>query len=175
MSEQLFETMKQLLFFAFLFVVGKSFNAQDFHQIENHSSLTIDTLFTNVNTKGDQINISVSNPGEENREFIVDIITVETENSYWGTIYSAAINEDSFFFKQWRDAKKLSEKMNIKYILPGYGKIHHGIEADEAKDFSFKITGKPLQKGIPVQLRVTTIDNNETVYSPVFHIFKQPE
>lgn len=167
--------MKQVLFFSLLLIVGKSFNAQDVFQTENPSSLTIDTLFTNISTKGDQIHISVSNPGEENREFIVDIVTVETENSYWGTIYSAAINDDSFFFKQWRQAKKLSEKMNVKFILPGYGKIYHGIEADEAKDFSFKISGKPLPNGMPVQLRVTTVDNQETVYSPVFHIYKQPE
>lgn len=167
--------MKQVLFFSLLLIVGKSFNAQDVFQTENPSSLTIDTLFTNISTKGDQIHISVSNPGEENREFIVDIVTVETENSYWGTIYSAAINDDSFFFKQWRQAKKLSEKMNVKFILPGYGKIYHGIEADEAKDFSFNISGKPLPNGMPVQLRVTTVDNQETVYSPVFHIYKQPE
>ncbi|MBX3239085.1 MAG: hypothetical protein KIT80_09910 [Chitinophagaceae bacterium] len=168
--------MKQLLFFSLLFVLGQSFRTQDVYQQQNDpSSLTLDTLFTDVNSKGDLIHISVSNPGEEDREFIVDIVAVEAENSYWGTIYSAAINKDSYFFKQWRDAKKLSEKMNIRYILPGYGKIHHGIEADEAIDLSFTITGKPIGKGIPVQLRVTTVDNNEVVYSPVFYIYKQPE
>ncbi len=168
--------MKQLLFLSLLFVLGKNFRAQDMYQQQNDpSALTIDTLFTNVNSKGDQIHISVSNPGEEDREFIVDIVAVEAENSYWGTIYSAAINKDSYFFKQWRDAKKLAERMNIRYILPGYGKIYHGIEADEARDYSFTITGRPIEKGIPVQLRVTTVDDNETIYSPVFYIYKLPE
>lgn len=146
-----------------------------YQQPYDPEALTIDTLFTNISSKDNQIHITVSNPGGEDREFMVDIVTVEAENSYWGTIYSAAVNKDTYFFKQWRDARKLAEKMNIRYILPGYGKIHHGIEADEARDYSFTITGKPIEKGMPVQLRVTTIDDNATIYSPVFYIYTQPE
>ena len=137
--------------------------------------LTIDTLFTTINTKDDVINITVSNPTENSRQLIIEIVTVEEENSYWGTIYSAAINEDSYFFKQWRQGKKVAEKMNIKFILPHYNKLYQSIDNDEAKDFSFRITGKPMQKGLPVHLRVTATDNNEIIYSPVFYLYKQPE
>ncbi|MFT3950339.1 MAG: hypothetical protein QM763_25455 [Agriterribacter sp.] len=167
--------MKRLLFFSLLFILGKGICAQ---QINRHtgsiSSFTIDTLFTMVNSKDDVINITVSNPGENDRQLIIEMVTVDEENSYWGTIYSAAINEDSYFFKQWREGKKIAEKTNVKFALPRYNKLYQGIEADEAKDFSFAITGKPMQKGIPVRLRVTATDNNETIYSPVFHIYKQP-
>ena len=158
-----------------LCLAGKNVCAQHIHQnTVSTPSFTIDTLFTTVNGKEDVINITVSNPGENNRQLIVEIVTVEEENSYWGVIYSAAINEDSYFFKQWREGKKLSEKMSIKFALPRYNKLYQSIDADEAKDFSFKITGRPLQQGMPVQLRVTATDNNETAYSPVFHIYKQP-
>ena len=167
--------MKQLLFFALLFFAGKNAGAQHIRQNTGSApSFTIDTLFTTVNSREDQINITVSNPGENDRLLIVEIVAVEEENSYWGVIYSAAINEDSYFFKQWREGKKLSEKMNIKFALPRYNKLYQGIESDEAKDFSFIITGRPIQKGIPVRLRVTATDNNEMVYSPVFYIYKQP-
>jgi hypothetical protein len=171
----MFGIMKQLLFFSLLCLAGKNICAQNTYlNTGSIPSFTIDTLYTTINSKEDEINITVSNPGENDRQLIVEMVTVEEENSYWGVIYSAAINEDSYFFKQWREGKKLSEKMNIKFALPRYNKLYQSIEADEAKDFSFKITGRPMQKGIPVQLRVTATDNNETVYSPVFHIYKQP-
>lgn len=167
--------MKQLLLFSLLFVLGTNVWAQHIRQHTGSvPSFTIDTLFTTANSKEDVINITVSNPGENSRQLIVDIVAVEGENSYWGTIYSAAINEDSYFFKQWREGKKLAEKMNIKFALPRYNKLYQDIDADEAKDFSFKISGKPMQKGMPVQLRVTATDNNEEAYSPVFYIYKQP-
>ena len=167
----MFWIMKRLFFFSLLCLAGKNICAQHTGSIP---SFTIDTLYTTISSKEDEINITVSNPGENDRQLIVEMVTVEEANSYWGVIYSAAINEDSYFFKQWREGKKLSEKTNIKFVLPRYNKLYQGIEADEAKDFSFKITGRPMQKGIPVQLRVTATDNNETVYSPVFHIYKQP-
>lgn len=171
----MFWIMKQLLFLSLLFILGKGVCGQHINQHTGSiSSFTIDTLFTTINSKEDVINITVSNPGENDRQLIVEIVAVDVENSYWGTIYSAAINEDSYFFKQWREGKKLSEKMNIKFALPRYNKLYQGIESDEAKDFSFKITGKPMQKGMPVKLRVTATDNNETAFSPVFHIYKQP-
>ena len=171
----MFWIMKQLLFFSLLFFAGKNICAQNIRQNTGSvPSFTIDSLFTVANSKEDEINITVSNPGENNRQLIVEVVAVEEDNSYWGVIYSAAINEDSYFFKQWREGKKLSEKTNIKFALPRYNKLYQSIEADEAKDFSFKITGRAMQKGMPVQLRVTATDNNETVYSPVFHIYKQP-
>ena len=166
--------MKQLLFFCLVLLLGDNLQAQNVYQNTGNSTITIDTLYTNVNSKDDLINITVSNPTEKNRQFIVDIIALEPENSYWGTIYSAAVNEDSYFFKQWRDGKKIAEKMNVRFVLPRYNKLYQNIEADEAKDFSLKITGKPLQNGMPVRLRVTALDNNEVVYSPVFHLYKQP-
>lgn len=167
--------MKQLFIFSLLLVLGISVDAQPKYQkSSNIPPLTIDTLYTIANNKEDQINITVSNPGEDNRLLIVEIVAVERENSYWGTIYSAAINEDSYFFKRWREGKKIAEKMNVKFALPNYNKLYQSIEADEAKDFSFKITGKPMQKGMPVQIRVTATDNGETVYSSVFQLYKQP-
>lgn len=163
--------MKQLLIFSLLALSGTHADAQ---YLNKALSFTIDTLFTTVNNKEDVINITISNPTDNDRQLIVEIVAVEEENSYWGTIYSAAINEDSYFFKQWREGKKLTEKMNIKFVLPRYNKLYQSIEADEAKDFSFKIAGKTMQKSIPVQLRVTATDTNETVYSEVFYLFKQP-
>ncbi len=167
--------MKQALLLSLLFIWGEKFIAPDIHPLPPDPALTIDTLFTAVTTNSEQIHIGISNPGEQNREFIVDIVTVETDDAYWGTILSAAINEDAYFFKQWRQARKLAEKMNIRYILPGYGKIHHGIEADEAIDLNFTIAGQPINKGMPVRLRVTTTDDNASIYSPVFHLYKLPE
>ncbi len=166
--------MKQLFFFSFLIVFANHLEAQYVHQHTVSSTFTIDTLFTNVNSKDDLINITVSNPTEKDRQFIVEIIAIEPENSYWGTIYSAAINEDSYFFKQWREGKKIAEKLNVSFALPRYNKLYQSIEADEAKDLSLKIVGKPLQTGMPVQLRITVLDNNEVAYSPVFNLYKQP-
>lgn len=166
--------MKQLFFFSLLFVLGKNVEAQKAQQVNNFPSFTIDTLFTGVNNKEDVINITVSNPGEAPRKFIAEVVTVEGGNSDWGIIYSAIINQDSYFLKQWREGKKLTERRNIKFLLPHYNKLYLNIDADEAKDFSFKITGQPIQNGMPVRLRVTALDNNETAYSEVFHIYKQP-
>ncbi|MCC6286640.1 MAG: hypothetical protein IT249_02035 [Chitinophagaceae bacterium] len=163
--------MKQLLFFLLVFLSGKNIDAQ---RISSVPTFTIDTLFTAMNIKEDVINITVSNPGETSRQLIMEIVAVEEENSYWGTIYSAAINEDSYFFKQWREGKKLAEKMNVKFALPRYNKLYQSIDADEAKDFSFTISGKPMQKGTAVRLRITATDNNEMVYSSVFYLYKQP-
>ncbi len=165
-------TMKQLFLIVMLLANVKNFYGQ---HIFNGASDTfsIDTLYTSSDSRGDMINISVSNYAEEGRQFVVDVITLE--EGYWGTIYSASINDDSYFFKQYRNAKKLSQKTNVKFILPGYGKIHYDIDSDEAKDLGFKITGKPLQKGVAAQLSITLLNTNEVIYSPVFYIYKQPE
>ncbi|MFT3748194.1 MAG: hypothetical protein QM768_07750 [Agriterribacter sp.] len=168
--------MKKLWMLSLLFILGKTAAAQQpGRHIHQTSPITIDTLFTFINTKDDVISITVSNPSENGRQLVMEIVAIEEENSYWGTIYSAAINEDSYFFKQWRQGRKMAEKMNIKFILPRYNKLYQSIQDDEAKDFSFTITGKPMQKGIPVRLRVTATDNNEIAYSPVFYLYKQPE
>ena len=166
--------MKQLLFFSLLFVSGNNAFAQNVRYAAYASSFSLDTLFTVVNSREDAINITVSNPGEAARKFIAEVVAVEGENNDWGIVYSAIINQDSYFLKQWRDGKKLTEKRNIKFVLPHYNKLYLNIDADEAKDFSFKISGKPIQNGIAVRLRVTALDNNETAYSPVFYIYKQP-
>jgi len=166
--------MKSLLFFALLFVWGKNIEAQNIHPVNGSLSFNVDTVFTAVNAKEDLITITVSNPALAERRFVLEIVAVEQENSYWGTIYSAAVNEDYFFFKQWHDGKKLAQKANVRFALPPYNKIYQTIGADEAKDLSFKITGMALQRGIPVQFRVTSLDNNETGYSQVFQIYKQP-
>jgi hypothetical protein len=170
----MFWIMKQLLFFSLLFVLGENGFAQNARYASYASSFSLDTLFTVVNSKEDAINITVSNPGEAARKFIAEIVAVEEENRYWGAIYSGIINQDSYFIKQWREGKKISEKMNVKFVLPHYNKLYLNIDADEAKDFSFKISGKPMQNGIAVRLRVTALDNNETAYSAVFYIYKQP-
>ncbi|PVD50506.1 hypothetical protein DC498_19820 [Terrimonas sp.] len=172
----MFGIMKKLLMLFLLFAFRETAAAQQSgRHIYQTYPITIDTLFTYINTKDDVINITVSNPTENKRQLVMEIVAVEEENSYWGTIYSAAINEDSYFFKQWRQGRKMAEKMNIKFILPRYNKLYQSIEDDEAKDFSFTISGKPMQKGMPVRLRITATDNNETVYSPVFYLHKQPE
>ncbi|MFT3702825.1 MAG: hypothetical protein QM802_10660 [Agriterribacter sp.] len=166
--------MKKLLFLPLLFVLVKNVEAQNNRYTSSPSSFSLDTLFTAINSREDVINITVSNPGEAPRKFIAEIVAVEGENSDWAIVYSAIINQDSYFLKQWRDGKKLTEKRNIRFVLPHYNKLYLNIDADEAKDFSFKINGQPIQNGMSVRLRVTALDNNEVAYSPIFYIYKQP-
>ncbi|MBX3255121.1 MAG: hypothetical protein KF862_13340 [Chitinophagaceae bacterium] len=168
--------MKRVILFTLLLFFSTFSRSQT--QNENTSDvLVIDTVYAGTGSKGDMITLVVSNISEDDRGFTVEIVASE-ENNYWSTIYSASINNDSFFFKQWRDAKKLSKKMNIQYVLPKYNRIFYHIEAGETQELQLRITGKSFQKGMELRVLITTDiaeDDPDTIYSSAFKVYTQPD
>ena len=168
--------MKRAICITLLILSGQLFPAQA-QNTNAQETLVIDTVYTSTGSRGDILTLRISNISENDRGFTVAIVADE-ENNYWSTVYSAAVNDDSFFFKQWRDAKRLSKKMNIQYILPKYNLIPYDIEAGETQELQFNITGKRVQKGMSLRLLITTDMANgdfNTIYSSSFKVYTQPD
>lgn len=139
--------------------------------------LAIDILNMKPIKVGDTIAVRVRNLSSSGRGFTIQAVSLSKEPYFYNSVYSAFFNNDGLFFQKLEASQKKSKKDKLSYILPNYEVHLYEIGSQSEKLLNFIAKGTPLQKRVPIKLRITTdiiADKADTIYSEPLYFLSVP-